>query len=352
MVRDRDLEICDFTKMIMMLCVVLYHSAAIFMIGTSQWGPEPPVHPNPVIGFLASWLDSIHVYTFTAVSGYLYFYLKYEAKHYTAVKNVILKKVKRLLVPYVMTCVFWVIPFHLHYFHAGIRELVIKYLIGIAPSQLWFLLMLFWVFTIFSFLDQVVDFKKASTLLCGITFLMSYYASLLLSRSGTPNIWQILKALQYLLFFYLGMCMRKMKPVGEYRRWQGGAALAVSIGLFTLLNMLKSEGGGYRQIATLMNPFVSVAGVIAAMILCHVLAEIIDIKSSMVRRMEESSMAVYLFHQQLVYVSIKLFNKPGIPSLCLVILNFTVSFWGSYILYNMGKRLRKVLSNQTLIRRK
>ena len=70
------------------------------------------------------------------------------------------EKGKRLLLPYFCVMLTWVIPFYVHYSGFDLSKIVYKYVLGCAPSQLWFLPMLFLLFIIFY---RVLNEKHVST---------------------------------------------------------------------------------------------------------------------------------------------------------------------------------------------
>ena len=68
---------------------------------------------------------------------------------YTNFGKDVLKRGKRLLLPYFCVMLTWVIPFYVRYSGFNLSIIVYKYVLGCAPSQLWFLPMLFLLFIIF-----------------------------------------------------------------------------------------------------------------------------------------------------------------------------------------------------------
>ncbi len=194
-------------KGLLMLLVVLYHSL-LCCTGLS-WAPQSAYQTSRIYYFVAQFLNSIHIYAFTFVSGYVYAYLRYETDRYSDWKTVIKKKTRRLLLPYATTAILWVIPFYCYFWSPSPKELVIKYLLGAGPSQLWFLLMLFWQFVFFQPLaDRIAVEQKNKYLVCA-AFLFLHYLSTMMSFVHVPNIFQILTALRYALFFYLGIVFRR-----------------------------------------------------------------------------------------------------------------------------------------------
>lgn len=62
---------------------------------------------------------------------------------------------KRLLVPFLVVGIMWIIPFEM-YFSNKEWNFIFKYLVGISTSQLWFLLMLFNVFIMAFILNPLI----------------------------------------------------------------------------------------------------------------------------------------------------------------------------------------------------
>lgn len=146
MIKDRELNNCNFVKTILMIIVVLYH-CMIFWTGT--WFNETPVYSSALLKFLSQWLNSFHIYGFALVSGYLFYFSRYEKRSYEKFIPFIINKAKRLLVPYWAISFIWVIPISSIFFGFSIERILKNFILGFAPEQLWFLLMLFNVFLIF-----------------------------------------------------------------------------------------------------------------------------------------------------------------------------------------------------------
>ena len=152
---QRRLETIDNVKVLMMLAVVLYHSCMFF---TGSWfDGATPVYEASYLSIFAWWLNTFHVQTFAMASGFL---LRTERGKYTNFGKDVLKRGKRLLLPYFCVMLTWVIPFYVRYSGFNLSKIVYKYVLGCAPSQLWFLPMLFLLFIIFY---KILDEKYVST---------------------------------------------------------------------------------------------------------------------------------------------------------------------------------------------
>ena len=76
----RTIKNCDFVKVGLMVLIVLYHSMALWI--TSGWFNQPPMKSSIYLNYIARWLNTFHIYTFTFVSGYIFSFLRYEMERY------------------------------------------------------------------------------------------------------------------------------------------------------------------------------------------------------------------------------------------------------------------------------
>lgn len=175
--RQTELENCTFIKTVLMVLIVLFHS---ILAWNGSWFSVIGVKNSaPVFEVMSSWLSTFHVYTFACVSGYIFYYCKYEkkSKSYYNYWSFIKNKCKRLLVPYYVVVILWVAPAKQFFYPCNIAGYVKAYILGEDAEQLWFLLMLFVVFVI-AFL--ISDFVKKHTaigiFICLIFLLLGLYS--------------------------------------------------------------------------------------------------------------------------------------------------------------------------------
>lgn len=127
-----------------MLVIVLYHSC-LFWNDTWFRVCMPVVEVGELSKLFILWPSSWHNYAFALVSGYLFYYLRYENDKYFEFKAFLKKKVQRLLIPAYFVGLIWVVPIKT-YFWGDWFNLLLKSVFGTSPSHLWFLFMLFDVF--------------------------------------------------------------------------------------------------------------------------------------------------------------------------------------------------------------
>ena len=185
-----------------MLLVVAYH-CMVFWTGT--WFTGKPLVDSNFISTVSLWMNSFHIYGFALVSGYLFYFMKCEKGKYSSFIPFAVNKVKRLLVPYIFASLVWVIPFAVYFFHFDAADIITRYVVAISPNQLWFLLMLFFVFMIFYPLASFFEDHNS-----GGAFTVLVFCGIgLLGLRIIPNIFQVLKACTYLPLFWLGFKIRQ-----------------------------------------------------------------------------------------------------------------------------------------------
>lgn len=318
---------CTFVKSILMILVVAGHSLDFW---TGEWFTRNPAIMSNFCDLLSKWLNSFHTYSFVLVSGYLFRYLKYERNNnnrdYEYLTPFVYKKALRLLVPYAFVSLIWIIPISIYFFHYGLKDIVIKFVMASAPGQLWFLWMLFDVFIGFFILSGFFDKRT----FLGVILVIAIYFIEMYGIKHIPNAFQIWKAAQYLPLFWIGF---------EIRKWRLPLAkIEIAMGLFFVYNILFTviyvmtlvQKGMllYHACALLLHT----SGALMAFSTLEIIGEKVhwqDSKQFMM--LADNSMIIYLFHQQVIYFVIVWLNgivSPEINALA----NFTVSLGVSLII--------------------
>ncbi len=329
---EKRLSHCNFIKTILMVIVVFYHSI-LYWSGT--WLDGQPVYSSYCLNIFAKWLNTIHIYGFTLVSGYIYYSLKCEKGKYNDFYSFLKNKAQRLLIPYVFTCVVWVIPITVYFNHIGMEDIFKKFVLGTSPSQLWFLLMLFNVFIIAYLMTSFWESHPALSLFV----ILACYGVGLLGELFIPNVYMIFTSLRYILFFWIGFNLRKYK---DCILWKIPATIyfILHILLFAGLRFFQTkEGIVFELINTGGNIALNIIGAIMAFMMLQKLANSINWNNKFFVFIEKRSMSVYLFHQQIIYFTIMSLNgilNPWLHSL----VNFAVSFVLSIIISSILKKFK------------
>ena len=89
---DNTLQNCNFAKTILMVIIIFYHSI-LFWRG-SWFDIIQPTEGSSLLKYTAIWLNTFHVHTFTLISGYIYYNVRYEKQKYNDMKKFIINKIK------------------------------------------------------------------------------------------------------------------------------------------------------------------------------------------------------------------------------------------------------------------
>lgn len=325
---DQVLRNCNFSKTVLMILVAFYH-AIDFWTGT--WFTRNPVFESKFLGLLAEYIGSFHIYAFTLVSGYIFAY-KIAVGGYNRYLPFLWNKAKRLLVPYVFVMLIWVAPISEYFFRWDLADLIKKYILCINPSQLWFLWMLFGVFAIVWPLRRVMIEKP----LVGWTIAIAFYGFGIIGGKFVPNVFCIWTVCQYILFFFIGMRIRvksenQERLITEIVPWY--CWLIADLVLFIGNTFARQQSGFAWRIMTFgMSFLLHIVGAIMAWTVLQTLAPHIRWQDSKVfHTLSSYSMAMYLFHQQIIYFTISALNGVVNPWINAGV-NFVAAIAGSLII--------------------
>lgn len=309
--QDSELANCGSIKAILMLFVVLYHSLCVFV--SNGWGPYEPATESPVLGVMAEWLGTFHIYGFALISGYIFYYIKFNGGGYQRYLPFLGNKAKRLLIPYIFIAAIWVIPVYIYFW--GVEDVITKFVLGTSPSQLWFLLMLFWAFFLFWPISRIVDKKPVfGGVLVSILFCLGVVV---------PNYFCIGSGLQYTLFFYFGFLIRKF-DLGNKILYKVPSFIYILINviLFIVVKLVERFDGLLFTLLILgFNVILHSISAIGVFILLQRFVNRFLQNSKVINFFAKHSMIFYLVHQQLIYFSIGWFNTL-VPPVVLVLINF------------------------------
>ena len=286
---------CTFVKTVLMVLIVIYHGCALW---TNNWGDFPRIQA-PKIGFFAEWLNSFHIYSFTLVSGYIFYYKKNELHQYDDFVAFIYKKVKRLLIPFYVVGIMWVIPFEIIFSKQGV-SFALRFILGISTSQLWFLFMLFDVFIVAFVLNKLIYKQDINSIaICLISWFFGK-----LGNKYFLNVFQIFSAFQFIPYFIIGMKLREHKKILQYlMKYRIIFMLLLGdVMLFTMLCVYKMNGAPKITLYIL--------GAVTAFISLQKCGEIFYgwSESQIFGFLTRFSFSVFLFHQQIIYITNGLFD--------------------------------------------
>ena len=304
--KEKELDNLTYLKTIMTILVVLYHSCLFFK---NNWFTyvEPVYSANYIIYF-ASWLATFQTRTFTMISGFLYYYLKNIKGKYNDPKKDIKKRFKRLIIPLFCASIFWAIPFNIIFFKPNLWSIIKNYLLMYQPSQLWFLPMLFIIFCLFIFWGKKLKYTKKELIIvssCSITLGFILY-------SLHINYFQISRSILYISYYYLGcyLAKRRIENNLQFNLKKSIIILLSCIIVYIIFQFIQNYNIKLINVTIdyIMN-FISLLEVYAIYVLSNIFFNSLKIKKRKVcSALETNGMGIYIFHQQLIFLTILLLN--------------------------------------------
>ena len=331
--RSKELNNLNVLKAFLMLFVVLGHSLCFW--GGNWFTQNPTEIVIPLITF-SDWLNAFHIPCFVLVSGYIFYYLKFEKCRYNRFFPFVINKAKRLLIPFVSVSIFWAVPFACLFFSYNLIEVFVRFGLGSAPGQLWFLLMIFWVFVLFYPLS---NFFQRKTLL-GAGVVIIFYGIGILGPSFLPNLLQIFRALTYIPLFWLGFQLRRFGS-DFIRKIPSLAWITAHLLLFIVSKIIANKGGLFFTLFGMgINFLMHVVGALMAFVVLQALADRVDFeKNRFFNLLIQNSMPIYLLSQQIIYLLIFFLNGKINPYLHGII-NFVLSTAISLLLSLILKKFK------------
>ena len=186
-------------RVMAMTMIIAYHSLCFY---SGRWTYMDAID-IPFWSRIAFFLNEIDLNMFVFISGYLYGYLYIFRNKYRHPSEVIRNKVIRLLLPYCVWGAFMVVAFPWYDWK--------DMLYGV--SHMWFLLMLFWVFTFTVVLQLLNGQRLRFTRGLGLTLIVAGYIFWqIFSRFVNPDDFLCLsRSLYYFAAFMIGYLCAKLQ---------------------------------------------------------------------------------------------------------------------------------------------
>lgn len=314
---DKTLKNCNLIRTILIITIVLYHSL-LYLNGS--WFTQFTINRNDIISIITQWLNTFLTYGLTFVSGYVFYYLKFENNKYEKYVPFLWNKCKRLLIPFFVTSLICVIPVQIAISGFDLNRFF-DVILGKSPEQLWFLLMLFIVFALFWPISKLVKNK----IWLGVIISLASFAFGLLGSRFIPNYFQVWTALKFVPFFYLGFVSRQ--KINKYiRKIPFYIYLIINVGLFALFLFTNRNEGTFWSILNVGLSFViSIFGTLMVWTLFQLIGNHCNWENrSVLQYLDRRSFVIYLFHQQVVILSVfLLYGK--ISDVVLILINIASS---------------------------
>lgn len=279
-------------RAIAILMVVFGHSIILY---SNNWNLYNTSWNVPFLNVLKECIDLIQMPLFFSISGYLFFYSYKTISFIDLVK----KKFKRLLIPFISFSFLWLIPIrklvrYTPYINKGIIDIFINYiLLGKDNGHLWFLPCLFLCFILtyilFKILNKVEIFNKYRILISFVvSYLFAYYFYLFNNFIAS----EILKAVcMQWIWFVLGFNINSCKDYFKNKKRRDILLLAIISFFLILCSIMKVFP--YKRITVIIT-------------LISIYLSIPKKAISIAEFLSKNSFGVYLFHSPLIYITFTL----------------------------------------------
>lgn len=228
-------------------------------------------------------------------------------------------------------------PISVYYFHWDLEYLIKKFVLAINPSQLWFLWMLFWVFIIAWVLNKVTIRKTYLEF-----FIVAFFYGIgSIGVRFFDNFFCIWSACIYLPFFYIGTRIRRVQEIRKLyiENIPAMVWLVLDIFIFMVSQMILSQIQ-FPGVGLVLGLLTNIVGSISAFMILQKVADKINwSRFSFIGKMITYTMPMYLFHQQIIYFTLNLFNGKVHPYIN-VLINFTCALMLCFIISTILMRFK------------
>lgn len=301
------------------LIVVFGHSIILY---SSSWNLYETLQTSFVFDQIKKVINLFQMPLFFSLSGYLFSYANMEQSFFAFIK----KKCKRLIIPFFIVGIFWMIPIKMLLDYAGYQnsnflQAVYKMVMNQENGHLWYLPTLFFLFILFgAFKKYITKDKKASYILVIVLLFVSKYSKTL-PDLGFPYLNYVY---QYAWSFGFGMII----PNLPRSRRKTGSSSASKILLFIVIMLT----------AVIDTIVLNRADILVTVIVIYSFYLAMPDRSvKVLNSISKNSFGMYLFHSPLIYITFTFFPN-GAPYK-VVAMNFIL--WGT-LSYCITSVLRKI----------
>ncbi|WP_396590097.1 acyltransferase family protein [Allomuricauda sp. R78024] len=319
----KKIDSIDFLRVFGIGIVVLRHSFAPF---TGSWKIGEVFSYSESANVLGSYISTISMPLFVFISGFLYCYLRNNLKKYKTYPILVKKKVKRLLIPFLLLS-----PIYIYFFLDFNSTLEFLNYIWAGPGHLWFLSMIFLLFLLFYPLEPY--FKK-NILKSIVIILFLFSLSPITHYIGIPTLAKVFK---YLPFFYMGYLFHlKNEIVLHYLKGKFFLFFLIHLTLFVFFLILPNYIEN-RILGSLIAHFKLIPLGIFSIAFIYIL--FIKLEELMPERFKKpiqfinnNSYYIYLIHEPFLKLFYEIDSIQYLPIYLVIVLGFTTSFMGSLFL--------------------
>ena len=321
-------------KSIMLMLVVVGHSCIVYKC--ENWGGVVPDAPCVPLSVLVSWLATFHTWFFVFASGFLFGYGRYSSCKYRNFKLDFCKRFRRLVVPYCFFAMFWAGPADYFIKGSDLHVVVLNYVFCFDCAQLWFLIMLFFVWLLFYVFSDVI--VKLDFWFACLVFVALRLLCIVLKDFHVP-LWilGVNNVMRYSLLYYIGMYVALHPNVNIVMKKMLIPFILIEICAFVLYCVYNTSWVHLCPcLDKVLYVLLNVTGVCMFYSASLRLNCVIISKNPLMRLLAVHGMGVYLVHQQIIYLLLHSVNlsvvNPYLFSVCCFMFSVSFSLLFVYVL--------------------
>ncbi len=301
-------------KFIAIILVVFGHSIIIY---DNNWNIYSTNLEVPILKFIKQSINIIQMPLWFSLSGFLFFYSKK-----TEYKIFFKKKFYRLIVPFFMISIVWLIPIRYllgynSYVNSSFTYVFINcILFGKDVGHLWYLPTLFAIFMLMNLYKIINNKNKINKYLDIVILIILTIISFLGAK--LPSYLGYIAT--YMVYFYIGILLNKYRL--DKNHSYGIMFLILYLAIQSIFVYFIKE----RHLYLIMK---QVLAYIFLFTIYKICTERID-NNKVIKEISYHSYGIYLLHSPLVYIT---FSKiPNLNPLIMVFINFVIFGTISYVL--------------------
>lgn len=270
-------------KLIGMLLVVLAHSGNMY----TDWGVISPLNKSKALSHITKFIYSFHMKLYMVTSGMVYGFCIVDMGKYKNTTAFIIKKARRLLVPYLFWgwCLVAPVLVYFRFIQESFFEYCFKGILLMGNSRhLWFLIALFEIFVFCATFRKCIE-KISPMIICPISLIINYIQSKIFIPFHLNN------SLQYLFYFYLGFLYNKL-----YDKIIHVIKHILSIFSFAFIQIYLHPYEGW-----FLNHIKAITGCLTFLGLTSHITEYI-LQKKIFNLMNSNGFAIYLMHPMIIYI--------------------------------------------------
>ncbi len=341
----KKIEIYQYLRGVVILLVLLGHS--LYMAAGGGYGGfsyfdliqgDEAMKVNNALQLFVDMIYGFHMPLFMMISGAVYMYTRKEINTIKEVGGFILKKAKRLLIPFVLVTLFWQIPLKAvsGYFQHDIKNAIFGQLLLFGNSHLWFLVVLFIIFVAVAFIEYF-NITKISIIIAGACFIIGFFLE------GN----MALLAFQYGIWFYFGVLFeKKLRAKTETGKLYPLKALLFGIVYVVVFFVGKQffYEGFFQYIYTI------ITGIVGSVFTLYTTLVFEKLRWTIFEKIGNISFDLYLYSDSINYVILLItatyypaLYTTGIGVFVAYIMRFLITLFGAVIVGKIVKVVKKAI---------